>query len=88
MVSESKERSFGDVLRSMRERRNLSLREVSCITGVDHAYLHCLEVGKKSCPRSMVLEAILRVLHATAADRAALGKAYGRAAAIKIGLPY
>jgi len=88
MTSEIKERSFGDILRSMRERRNLSLREVSCLTGVDHAYLHCLEVGKKSYPRSMVLEAILRVLQATAQDRAELGKAYGRLAAIKVGLPW
>jgi len=41
---------FWICLRLFREERTLSLRELSTLSGVDHAYIHRLESGDKTAP--------------------------------------
>jgi transcriptional regulator with XRE-family HTH domain len=53
---------LGEVLRAARLRRGLSLRELSALADVDHAYLHRLEVGAKFAPSQAVLSRLHRVL--------------------------
>ena len=55
---------LGTALRHLRDRRTLSLREISQLSGVDHAYIHRLEKGEKSRPTDETLDKILRVLRA------------------------
>ena len=47
--------SFGILLARLRERRDLSLRELGLISGVDHAYIHRLETGEKGRRQVMSL---------------------------------
>lgn len=42
--------AFGIFLRRLREARGLSLREVSQLSGLDHAYVYRLETGEKEAP--------------------------------------
>lgn len=56
---------FGTALRYFREERGLSLRELSTLSGVDHAYIHRLETGGKSAPSADVLEKLIRGLKLT-----------------------
>lgn len=53
---------FGTALRRFREERGLSLRELSTLSGVDHAYIHRLETGDKTAPSDEVLERLIRGL--------------------------
>jgi transcriptional regulator with XRE-family HTH domain len=53
---------LGVALRKLRERRTLSLREVSQLSSVDHAYVHRLETGEKASPSEELLTKLLRVL--------------------------
>lgn len=53
---------LGTALRWLRNRRALSLREFSQLTGVDHAYIHRLEKGEKSSPTDETLSKLVRVL--------------------------
>ena len=57
-------KGLGTALRYLRDRRTLSLREISQLSGVDHAYIHRLEKGEKSRPTDGTLDKILRVLRA------------------------
>ena len=52
-------------MRSLRERRTLTVRELSQLAGVDHAYVHRLETGEKTSPSSDVVGKLLRVLKPT-----------------------
>lgn len=52
------------LLRTLRERRDLSLREVSRLSEVDHAYIYRLETGDKTSPSADILAKLLRVLRA------------------------
>jgi HTH-type transcriptional regulator, competence development regulator len=54
--------NFGSALRHFREERTLSLRELSTLSGVDHAYIHRLEGGDKTAPSSEVLDKLSRGL--------------------------
>lgn len=54
--------SFGFLLRKLRERRNLSLRELAHIANTDHAYLHRLEIGVREAPSKDMLAKLLRAL--------------------------
>jgi HTH-type transcriptional regulator, competence development regulator len=61
---------LGVALRKLRERRKLSLREVSTLAGVDHAYIHRLESGEKVNPSDDLLRKLRRVLKPTERDAA------------------
>jgi HTH-type transcriptional regulator, competence development regulator len=56
---------LGVALRKLRERRTLSLREVSLLSTVDHAYVHRLETGEKTSPSEELVGKLLRVLKPT-----------------------
>src|ERR1700693_393204 len=56
---------LGIALRKLRERRTLSLREVSQLSTVDHAYVHRLETGEKTSPSEELVGKLLRVLKPT-----------------------
>ena len=54
--------AFGAVLRRLREGRGLSLREVSQLAGLDHAYVHRLETGEKEAPSDETLIRLFKAL--------------------------
>lgn len=56
------ETGFGTLLRSLREQRKYSLRELAEFSGVDHAYIFRLEKGEKESPSEDVLARLTRVL--------------------------
>jgi transcriptional regulator with XRE-family HTH domain len=56
------ESALGFLLRSLREERGLSLRELSQLAGVDHAYIYRLETGAKEAPSDQILSKLLRAL--------------------------
>lgn len=53
---------LGVALRTLRERRTLSLREIGQLSLVDHAYVHRLETGEKTNPSPDLVEKLLKVL--------------------------
>ncbi|OAK60202.1 transcriptional regulator [Variovorax paradoxus] len=53
---------LGVALRTLRERRTLSLRETSQLSSVDHAYVHRLETGEKTSPSQELVGKLLKVL--------------------------
>jgi transcriptional regulator with XRE-family HTH domain len=53
---------LGIALKTLRERRTLSLREIGQLSSVDHAYVHRLESGEKANPSSDLVEKLLKVL--------------------------
>ena len=53
---------LGIALKTLRERRTLSLREVSQLSTVDHAYVHRLETGEKASPSQELVGKLLKVL--------------------------
>lgn len=55
-------RRLGLCLKELRYRANLSLRELSRLAQVDHAYLHRLENGRKHNPSNVVVRRLHRVL--------------------------
>ncbi len=56
--------ALGSVLRALREKRGLSLRELGLLAEVDHAYIHRLETGAKESPSEEVLGKLARALKA------------------------
>jgi transcriptional regulator with XRE-family HTH domain len=56
--------ALGSVLRALREKRGLSLRELGQLAEVDHAYIHRLETGAKESPSEEVLGKLTRALKA------------------------
>lgn len=56
--------ALGSVLRALREKRGLSLRELGHLSEVDHAYIHRLETGAKESPSEEVLGKLARALKA------------------------
>jgi transcriptional regulator with XRE-family HTH domain len=61
---------LGVALKTLRERRTLSLREIGQLSSVDHAYVHRLESGEKANPSSDLVEKLLMVLKPSARDAA------------------
>lgn len=53
---------FGVALKTLRERRTLSGRELSTLAGLDHAYENRLEAGEKANPSDEVLDKLVRAL--------------------------
>lgn len=58
------EAAFGFLLRKLREEKNLSLRDLAKLAGIDHAYIHRLETGDKESPSDDVLAKLIRALKA------------------------
>jgi HTH-type transcriptional regulator, competence development regulator len=56
--------ALGFLLRSLREERGLSFRELAQLAGVDHAYVHRLETGAKESPSDEVVSKLIRALKA------------------------
>lgn len=61
---------LGVALKTLRERRTLSLREVSRLSTVDHAYVHRLETGEKTNPSPDLVDKLLKVLKPDQRDTA------------------
>src|SRR5258705_10796280 len=53
---------FGAALAALRERRTLSIRELSTLAGVDHAYVYRLETGEKANPSADAVEKLIKGL--------------------------
>lgn len=53
---------LGVALKTLRESRNLSLREIGQQASVDHAYVHRLETGEKTNPSQDLIEKLIKVL--------------------------
>lgn len=61
---------LGVALKTLRERRTLSLREAGQLSGVDHTYVHRLESGEKASPSHDLVTKLLRVLKPSERDAA------------------
>jgi transcriptional regulator with XRE-family HTH domain len=61
---------LGVALKTLRERRTLSLREIGQLSSVDHAYVHRLESGEKANPSSDLVDKLLKVLKPSTRDAA------------------
>lgn len=59
---------LGVALKALRERRTLSLRELSQLSTVDHAYVHRLESGEKTNPSDDLVEKLLKFLKPSQRD--------------------
>ena len=59
---------FSAALKKLRERRNLSGRELSLIAKIDHAYESRLESGEKMNPSDEAVEKLLRGLKPSGRD--------------------
>jgi len=59
---------LGVALRTLRERRTLSLREMSQLSSVDHAYVHRLETGEKTSPSHELVGKLLKIFKPTERD--------------------
>ena len=55
---------LGTLLRTLREARDLSSRELGQLADVDHTYVYRLETGEKQSPSDELLARLLRVLRA------------------------
>ena len=53
---------LGVALKTLREKRTLSLREVGELSNIDHAYVHRLETGEKANPSQDLVDKLLKVL--------------------------
>jgi HTH-type transcriptional regulator, competence development regulator len=56
------EPALGIWLKDLRDRRDLSLREVSQRSDVDHAYIYRLETGAKEAPSDEVVKKLVSAL--------------------------
>lgn len=59
---------LGFLLRHLREKRGLSLRELGQLADVDHAYIYRLETGAKESPSEEILSKLIRALKAEKRD--------------------
>lgn len=60
------------LLRKLREKRGLTLRELGQLADIDHAYIHRLETGAKEAPSGDTLRKLIRALKPAARDAAVL----------------
>lgn len=56
--------ALGFLLQRLREQRRDSLRDVSQLAGIDHAYIYRLETGGKESPSEEVLSKLVKALKA------------------------
>lgn len=59
---------LGVAIKTLRERRTLSLREFGQLSSVDHAYIYRLETGEKAKPSQELVEKLLKVLKPSERD--------------------
>lgn len=59
---------LGVAIKTLRERRTLSLREFGQLSSVDHAYVYRLETGEKTNPSQEMIERLLKVLKPSERD--------------------
>lgn len=59
---------FGAAVSKLRERRTLSIRELSTLAGVDHAYVYRLETGEKTNPSGEAIEKLIKGLKPSERD--------------------
>lgn len=76
--------AFGTVLKRLREAKGLSLRDVSKLSGVDHAYVYRLETGEKEAPSDDALTQIFRALKPTKRQESILRFISGRDVALDL----
>lgn len=76
--------AFSTVLRRLREARGLSLREVSQLSGVDHAYIFRLETGQKEAPSDDALARLFKALKPTKRQDRVLRFLIGRDVALAL----
>ena len=57
--------ALGLLIRKLRDRRGLNLREVAQLANVDHAYIQRLETGAKTSPSDEVLARLAKALKAS-----------------------
>jgi hypothetical protein len=77
-TSQRKVPTFGNFLKRLRVERKLSLREVSRLAGLDHAYIYRLETGSKSAPSEEALVKLIKALKATDCQQRVLRFLIGR----------
>jgi transcriptional regulator with XRE-family HTH domain len=56
------ESGLGSWLKGLRDRRDLSLRDIAQRSEVDHAYIHRLETGAKEAPSDEVVNKLVSAL--------------------------
>jgi transcriptional regulator with XRE-family HTH domain len=66
------ESAYGVVMRSLRERRELSLRDLSALAEIDHAYISKIERGEKEPPPEETFGRLVRHLKPSAHELAVL----------------
>ena len=54
--------TFGQFLKTLREGKDLGIRELARLSGQDAAYIYRLEAGEKSSPSDEVLKTLIRSL--------------------------
>lgn len=59
---------LGVAIKTLRERRTLSLREAAHLASVDHAYVYRLETGEKTKPSLELVEKLMKVFNASERD--------------------
>jgi transcriptional regulator with XRE-family HTH domain len=59
---------LGVAIKTLRERRTLSLRETAQLASVDHAYVYRLETGEKTKPSLELMEKLMKVFNASERD--------------------
>lgn len=60
--------AFGLLLQRLREKRQLSLRELGQLAEIDHAYIYRLENGEKESPSEEALAKLIRALKSPKRD--------------------
>jgi len=54
--------TFGELLKRFREERKYTLRDISKLSDIDHAYIYRLETGGKGAPSEEVVTALVKAL--------------------------
>lgn len=66
-------RSFGSMIKFLRAKRGLSLRQIREITGISESYVNRLEKGGRLCPSFPVIEKLASALSVEPADLLEIG---------------
>jgi len=56
--------ALGFLLQKLREGKGMSFRDLTLLSGIDHAYIYRLETGDKESPSEDVLSKLIRALKA------------------------
>jgi HTH-type transcriptional regulator, competence development regulator len=54
--------TFGDLLKRFRDERQFTLRDLSKLSDIDHAYIHRLETGEKEAPSNEIVKSLVKAL--------------------------